>query len=155
MKAGQLAGDGTPNEVIGRYLAELSQMSNTPLVQRTDREGRGDVRAVAVELQDAAGAAVGHPITGQHLVLRLHYRAEPGKIARNCRVSITVHRGEKLYFLLSTDLVDKTQIDLEGEGSIDLIVPELPLTPGEYDLSTFIQSGPDIQDWWTEPRRCQ
>jgi lipopolysaccharide transport system ATP-binding protein len=147
LKAGRLAGDGVPNEVIGNYLAELSQMSNTPLVQRTDREGRGDVRAVAVELRNAAGAAVGHPITGQHLVLRLHYRAESGKIARNCRVSITVHRGEKLYFLLSTDLVDKTQIDLEGEGSIDLIVPELPLTAGTYDLSTFIQSGPDIQDW--------
>ena len=147
LKDGRLARDGAPNEVISNYLAELSQMSNTPLVQRTDREGRGDVRAVAVELRDAGGNPVGHPVSGQHLMLRLHYRGEPGKIIRNCRVSVTVHKGEKLYFLLSTDLVDKTQIDLEGEGSIDLIVPELPLTAGTYDLSTFIQSGPDIQDW--------
>jgi lipopolysaccharide transport system ATP-binding protein len=147
LKDGCLARDGAPNEVISSYLAELSQMSSTPLVQRTDREGRGDARAVAVELRNASGNPVGHPVSGQYLVFRLHYRGEPGKIIRNCRVSITVHKGEKLYFLLSTDLVDKTQIDLEGEGSIDLIVPELPLTAGTYDLSTYIQSGPDIQDW--------
>jgi lipopolysaccharide transport system ATP-binding protein len=147
LKDGRLVRDGVPDDVISSYLSELSQMSNTPLVQRTDREGRGDVRAVAVELRNNVGNPVGHPVSGQHLAFRLHYRVEPGKIMRNCRASITVHKGEKLYFLLSTDLVDKTQIDLEGEGSIDIIVPELPLTAGTYDLSTYVQSGPDIQDW--------
>jgi lipopolysaccharide transport system ATP-binding protein len=147
LKDGRLARDGAPNEVINSYLAELSQMSNTPLVQRTDREGRGDIRAVAVELRNATGNLVGHPVCGQQLAFRLHYRGEPGKIIRNCRVSLSVHKGERFYFLLSTDLIDNTQIDLEGEGSIDLIVPELPLSAGTYDLSTYIQSGPDTQDW--------
>ncbi len=147
LKDGRVAKDGAPKEVIGSYLADLSQMSSTPLADRADRQGRGDVRAVAVELRNAEGQAVGHPVTGQQLVFRLHYRGEPGKVIRNCRVSITVHKSEALYFLLSTDLVDKTQIDLEGEGTIDLIVPELPLTAGTYDLTTFIQSGPDVQDW--------
>ena len=147
LKDGRIAGDGAPNGVISSYLAELSQMSSTPLVHRTDRQGRGDVRAVTVELRDAAGEAVGHPVSGQQVVFRLRYRTEPGKVVRNCRVSITVHKAGALYFLLSTDLVDKTQIDLEGEGAIDLIVPELPLTAGTYDLTTYIQSGPDVQDW--------
>ena len=53
--------DGAPNEVISNYLAELSQMNSIPLVQRTDREGRGDVRAVAVELRNAAGNTAGRP----------------------------------------------------------------------------------------------
>ena len=86
-------------------------------------------------------------MSGQQLIFRLHYRCEPGKVTRNCRISITVHKAETPYFLLSTDLVDKTQIDLEGEGSIDFIVPELPLTASTYDLTTYIQAGPDIQDW--------
>jgi lipopolysaccharide transport system ATP-binding protein len=147
LKDGHVARDGAPNEVISSYLADLSQMSSTPLVHRTDRQGRGDVRAVAIELRNAAGNAVGHPISGQQVAFRLHYRTEPGKVVRNCRLCVTVHKAGALYFLLSTDLVDKTQIDLEGEGAIDLIVPELPLTAGTYDLTTYIQSGPDVQDW--------
>jgi lipopolysaccharide transport system ATP-binding protein len=147
LKDGRIARDGAPNDVISSYLTDLSQTSSTPLAHRTDRQGRGDVRAVAVELRNATDNALGHPVSGQQVVFRLHYRTEPGKVIRNCRVSITVHKAEALYFLLSTDLVDKTQIDLEGEGTIDLLVPELPLTAGAYDLTTFIQSGPDIQDW--------
>jgi lipopolysaccharide transport system ATP-binding protein len=147
LKDGRIARDGAPSDVISSYLAELSQMSSTPLAHRTDRQGRDDVRAVAVELRDATDNALGHPVSGQQVIFRLHYRTEPGKVIRNCRVCITVHKAETLYFLLSTDLVDKTQIDLEGEGTIDLVVPELPLTAGNYDLTTFIQSGPDVQDW--------
>jgi homopolymeric O-antigen transport system ATP-binding protein len=147
LKDGRLAKDGAPNEVIGSYLSELSQMSSIPLIQRTDRQGHGDVRAVAVELRDSEGKLVGHPISGQHLVFRMRYRVDPGKIMRNCRVSVTIFKDEKPYFLLSTDLVDKTQLDLKGEGSVDLIVPELPLTAGTYDLNSYIQAGPDMQDW--------
>ena len=147
LKDGRVADDGPPDTVISSYLAELSQMSGTPLAQRTDRQGFGNVRAMAIELLNAAGKAVGHPVSGQQVVFRLHYQCEHGKVIRNCRVAITIHKGEKLYFLLSTDLVDKTQMDLEGESSIDITVPELPLTGGTYDLTTFIQSGPDTQDW--------
>jgi len=38
LKDGRIAGDGAPNGVISSYLAELSQMSSTPLVHRTDRQ---------------------------------------------------------------------------------------------------------------------
>jgi lipopolysaccharide transport system ATP-binding protein len=147
LRNGTIAQDGEPSDVITSYLSELSKSSAVTIADRKDRQGAGHVRTIALELLDESGNAVGHPISGQHLVFRLHYRCEPGKVLRNCRVSVTIHKAETPYFLLSTDLVDKTQLDLQGEGVIDFIVKELPLTASTYDLSTYIQSGPDIQDW--------
>jgi lipopolysaccharide transport system ATP-binding protein len=147
LRNGRITEDGEPSDVIATYLAYLSKSSAVSIADRKDRQGACHVRATALELLDQHGRPVGHPISGQHLVFRLHYRCEPGKVLRNCRVSLTVHKAETPYFLLSTDLVEKTQLDLEGDGIIDFIVKELPLTASTYDLSTYIQSGPDIQDW--------
>lgn len=147
LRNGRITEDGEPSEVIATYLADLSKSSAVSIADREDRQGACHVRTTALELLDQHGQPVGHPISGQHLVFRLHYRCEPGKVLRNCRVSVTIHKAETPYFLLSTDLVDKTQLDLQGEGVIDFIVKELPLTASTYDLSTYIQSGPDIQDW--------
>ena len=147
LRNGQMAGDGEPAGVIASYLSDLSKSSAVSIAERQDRKGGGNVRAVALELLDKSGQPVGHPISGQRLVLRLHYRCKPGKVLRNCRVSMTIHKTETPYIVLSTDLVDKTQLDLEGQGVVDFVIDELPLSASTYDLSTFIQSGPDIEDW--------
>ncbi|HUJ10295.1 MAG TPA: ABC transporter ATP-binding protein [Verrucomicrobiae bacterium] len=147
LRNGLMAQDGEPSEVIASYLSDLSKSSAISIADRKDRQGQGHARTISLELLDASGNAVGHPISGQHLVFRLHYRCETGKVLRNCRVSVTVHKADTPYFLLSTDLVDKTQLDLHDEGFIDFTVDKLPLTASTYDLTTYIQSGPDIQDW--------
>ena len=46
-----------------------------------------------------------------------------------------------------TDLVDKRQLTLSGNGYIDCIVPRLPLSKGTYHITIFLETGKDIQDW--------
>lgn len=146
LREGRIEEDGRPQEVIANYLAALSRLTEFSIAERTDRTGLGEIRTVALELLDGDGQSLGHPVSGQTLVFRLHYSGQPGKVFRNCRVSILVQRGEHDYFLLSTDLVDKRQLDLHHDGHIDIIVPELPLSASTYDLTTFIQSQGEVQD---------
>jgi lipopolysaccharide transport system ATP-binding protein len=147
LKDGRVARDGAPSEVISAYLADLSQMSSTPLVHRTDRQGRGDVRVVAVEVLDEDGNPGGHPVSGRKLVFRVHYRCAAGRFLKNSHVDICVCRDELQFFVLATDLADRRQLDLAGEGYVDLIVPELPLSSSTYQLTTFIESNGEVQDW--------
>jgi lipopolysaccharide transport system ATP-binding protein len=146
LRDGRIEKDGPPQEVIADYLAALSQLTEVSIAERTDRTGLGEIRTVALELLDGDGRPVGHPVSGQTLVFRLHYGGQPGKVFRNCRVSIAVQRGEHDYFVLSTDLVDNRQLDLHHDGHIDIVVPELPLSASTYNLTTFIQSQGEVQD---------
>ena len=144
---GRVAHDGPPQEGIAGYLASLSGLSRMSIAERADRTGLGQIRAVALELLDNQGNPVTYPKSGQELVFRLHYRCDGDKVYRNCVVSLVVRQNEGIYFNLSTDLVDNRQLDLRGSDYVDLVVPELPLSASEYDLSSYIQAGGEVQDW--------
>jgi lipopolysaccharide transport system ATP-binding protein len=49
--------------------------------------------------------------------------------------------------LLSTDLVDRTPLDLQGDGHVDFVIPKLPLFGGNYHLHAAIESSAQCQDW--------
>jgi lipopolysaccharide transport system ATP-binding protein len=144
---GQLVVYGETKEVIERYLANISKISNTELSDRKDRRGIGEIKVVNIELLNHDGKIVQSPISGQELIIRLHYKSFVDKVFRNCRASVVVIRNEVPYFNLSTDLVDTTQLNLSGEGYIDFIIPELPLSQSNYYLHSFIEANKEIQDW--------
>jgi lipopolysaccharide transport system ATP-binding protein len=77
----------------------------------------------------------------------MHYKTFINKEFRNCRASVAVLRNEQVYFNLSTELVDTKQLDISGEGYIDFIIPELPLSQSNYIIHTYIDAGKEVQDW--------
>jgi len=147
LSSGAVVEDGPTEHVIPRYLQELAVMSRTPLTERTDRTGAGEISITAIECLDYRGNPIAHATSGQELVLRLHYRCNTPEAFRNCRVSLSVHKDERPYFLLSTELVDNTRLELCGEGHVDFVIPEVPLSAGEYELNPYIESNKIIQDW--------
>jgi hypothetical protein len=77
----------------------------------------------------------------------MRYQSNVDKIFRNCRASVLVRKDGISYFHLSTELVDIRQLDLEGSGYIDFIVPGLPLSEGNYLLHVYLESNGETQDW--------
>jgi lipopolysaccharide transport system ATP-binding protein len=146
---GRLVQDGPTNQVISHYLNEVSSLSDIPLDQRTDRIGEGEIRIAGIEFLDRLGKITTCSASGQELVIRLRYVSNTNKVFRNCRVSVSVHKDERAYFLLSTELVDDRQLDISGSGYIDFVIPELPLSAGEYYVNPFIESNRIKQDWVT------
>ena len=152
LSQGQVTRLGPAKEVVSAYAGLTAARSRGPLLERTDREGAGDVRATAIEVLDQDRKPCAAAICGRETILRWHYRCVPGKVVRHCRVelSLHVHIGdpyETAYFLMSTDLVDPTPIDLSGDGWIDFRLPAWPLSGGQYYVMSYVESAREVQDW--------
>ena len=148
LEKGHIAKIGKTHEVVEGYADAIRSLAGTAIEMRHDREGLGDIRATRIELLDREHHPVAAAITGRDIIIRLYYRCAEGKEFRHCRVSVSVNgrKGQDL-FVLSTDIVDPTPLTLQGEGYIDFIVPDLPLTGGAYFFQSYIESNGHAQDW--------
>jgi lipopolysaccharide transport system ATP-binding protein len=146
IQEGQILKDGEPDEVIRSYLEGKASDASTSLAERKDRHGRGEVFLSDIEFLDIDRKPVVHPLSGQDLVVRMHYCTTVDKTIKNCRFSLALFKDEYPYFILSTDMVDKRTIDVKGDGYLDFIIPELPLSEGVYTLTTHIDSNREVQD---------
>jgi lipopolysaccharide transport system ATP-binding protein len=144
---GKIVSTGDSSTVIEQYLSFVSHKASIPLSERKDRNGAGEMKITSVDLMDEKGEIIEHPSSGRELVIRMHYRSNTEKTFRNSKVSAVIIKDEIPFMLLATDLVERKQLDLSGEGYIEFIVPDLPLSKGIYHITTFIESGKEIQDW--------
>lgn len=148
LSKGQVALLGEAKSVVEAYAGMSTALSRTPIHERTDRQGKGEVITTAIEVLDGNGKPLSSAICGRDILLRWHYRCSGDKPLRKCRVSLSIHnRTGDPYFLLSTELVDSSPLELCGEGSIDFLLPELPLSGGHYYLMSYVESERDVQDW--------
>jgi lipopolysaccharide transport system ATP-binding protein len=143
---GQVTMTGPTASVIDAYMAEIGSLSEIPLRDRKDRSGKRDIICTAIEILDEDGNSAPTAVTGRQMTARIHYESKTPRMHRNSRISLSVHKDEHVYFLLSTELVDTRQLDLFPSGYLDFIVPELPLSAGEYYLVPFIECNNVIQD---------
>jgi lipopolysaccharide transport system ATP-binding protein len=144
---GRLITSGPPRQVIERYLSNISCNASIPLRERKDRKGAGDVKATKIEFLNGSGAGAALPVSGQELLIRLHYAAEANRRLTSCRASISVVRNDTACFTLATDLVSTQPLELFGEGFVEFVVPRLPLSEGTYQVESYLESNREIQDW--------
>jgi len=147
LQDGTIADVGPTGKVIQGYLARQLRLSEVPLLSREDRQGIGEIIFSDIQLLDNRKTPLVCPLSGQDVIIRLYYQSRIKKVFRNCRVSVTVFKNQRPYFNLSTELVDSKQLDLQGEGFIDFIVPKLPLSASTYQITVFLESNKQIQDW--------
>jgi lipopolysaccharide transport system ATP-binding protein len=147
LEKGELVQEGATRDIVNRYLAKSTELAATALVAREDRQGKGDVVATNLEILDEELQVANECYSGQRVTFRIHFKAKPGVVIKNGRISLAVVKDGKAYFCLANDLADNRSLELRDEGTIDLIVPDLPLSGGDYSLSTFISAGEQVQDW--------
>jgi lipopolysaccharide transport system ATP-binding protein len=138
---------GPTRQVVEIYLREVGALAQTRLNDRTDRTGAAEVICTAIEILDGNGQPAPSSMSGSPLIARIHYESKLPRVFRNSRISLSVHKYDQVYFLMSTELVDSTELTLRRRGYMDFIVPELPLSVGEYSLHSFIESNGVVQDW--------
>ena len=139
---------GDTKSVIDLYAKTSSQLASTPLRERTDRQGNGAMILPEIEILDRTGHPLQSVVSGRETVFRLHYEGTSDRTFKRCSASISVHSEHGTpYFLLSTDLSSKLQLDLAGKGYIDFVVPHMPLSAGTYHLAVFLDCSGEVLDW--------
>jgi lipopolysaccharide transport system ATP-binding protein len=148
LEKGEIAQEGDARKVVQGYADSLAVLAGTPIQDRTDRVGSGEIIVTQIEVLDEERRPLAAAITGRDTIFRLYYRCPTDREYRHCRVSLSVNgrKGQDL-FVLSTDIVDPTPLTLRGEGYVEFIVPELPLSGGPYFFQSYIESNAVVQDW--------
>jgi lipopolysaccharide transport system ATP-binding protein len=148
LQSGRLAGEGTPRDVVMRYMSSPTTGTELDRIPVDARHGAGRVRFTRFAIEDADRREMQEILSGSNVCIRLDYASELGNELSNCRVSINIHDmlGQHL-ILCSTELTSKAELQLKGTGSIRFRIPRFPLSEGQYLLSLFIEVNREIEDW--------
>jgi ABC-2 type transport system ATP-binding protein len=133
---GRLLGVGKPGDLVDEYTAASHDDHQDEEIEDTpgNRWGSGEVRVHHVEMLDAAGAPTAQVRTGAPVTFRMHYRAREAIPRPVFGLGLHTVDGQHVTGPNTRD-VDMVPDQVLGEGHVDLAVPHLMLTPGEYDVS--------------------
>ncbi|WHZ13339.1 MAG: Teichoic acid export ATP-binding protein TagH [Nitrospira sp.] len=147
LRQGTVVGDGRPQQIIEQYMSEAYSGSGASLADRKDRYTQGELMVQSITFHNEKLETVQPALSGQHLVIRVHYASHVRKVFKEMRVMVVLNRDERTVCILSTDLVDRTPLHLEGNGYVDFHLPHLPLCGGRYFLHVAIENNTVTQDW--------
>jgi len=147
---GEKVFEGETKLVIDKYIDRSSALAKTELAGRKDRQGNGNVKATAIEVLDEDNNPIDYGVSGEKLTIRMHYKVFGNKVYSSCKAAIAILRNEQLYLNLSTELVETEQLVLSGEGHIDFVIPNCPLSQSTYMLHSCIEANNEVADWITD-----
>lgn len=146
---GRVREDGDPRTVIQSYMATFAgvQQAAADLSAITPRQGSGEARYTRAELLGKDGQAQSVTLSGESLVLRLHYEASKSLPHPDFVVRLHSEMGT----LITETGTWHHGIDIpevpQGKGFVDLEIESLNLLPGSYYLSfLFAGDGKAIYD---------
>lgn len=144
---GKLVDTGPAAEIVDKY-SDASHDAREVETGGT-RHGTGAAELSRVELLDSAGRDQRRFYTGDQVTLRLHFRTKEPIKRPVFGVSISALDGAYLWAHHSLD-GDYVPDMIDGAGSVDVVIPKLPLQPGIFDLSASIvdHTTTVVYDFW-------
>jgi ABC-type polysaccharide/polyol phosphate transport system ATPase subunit len=139
---GLIAAEGAPTDVIMAYKQfmagrDAAQTDAAPAQQPGQRWGTGQVQITEVEFCGADGMPRTHFLTGDDLVIRLHYTST-GRVEHPVFGLAFTHQNGAHLFGPNTQFSSLDIPFVEGEGMISYAIPNLPLLEGHYTLSVAV-----------------
>lgn len=139
---------GDTKSIVSLYASRAEALTEIPLRERKDRQGSGAILLSDLEILDSRERSVNSVASGSEFIFRLRYESKAAKRFAKCVASISVHaKVGTPYFRCGTDVSSSAQLDLEGDGFIDFVVPQMPLSGSIYHLSVFLECNGEIIDW--------
>jgi lipopolysaccharide transport system ATP-binding protein len=147
MDRGQLMMEGKTEDVVNAYMYKGAELAMSGLSDRSDRSGEGKVRITSIDLRDPSGSIIGEAIAGSDVIVSLAYAVKPDVVLNDCIVCVELAKDLKTYFALSSALVDTRKLQLSGEGRIDFMIRDWPLSGGSYHVNIYVESDLVTQDF--------
>jgi ABC-type polysaccharide/polyol phosphate transport system ATPase subunit len=144
MADGELRADGDTETLIGRYLDAASPAEArrfTPRVQTAgdgaSRWGTYQAEITAVELLGSQDRPQQVFLTGSPFRVRIHYRTQ-APVAEPT-FGLALYRSDGLHINGPNSALSGHPIDrIDGNGYVEYHIPQLPLAPGQYELTIAI-----------------
>jgi lipopolysaccharide transport system ATP-binding protein len=144
---GRTAAMGDAREVISEYARQVGTRSGTPLTDREDRRGSGELQFTGISFE-SAGRAIDSPTTGEDLEIILSYRTADGRPLRNVSFGVLVlTQLNELMLHLSSPVIGAVLDEIPGEGAARCLLPRCPLPAGQYQLHIWAEIADQPLDW--------
>jgi len=135
LEKGQMLYDGEVERAIDVYRESLIELDAS--MEKMLRAGTGEIRIRKLEVLNAKDIPQDEFETGDYIKLRLHYQAIQPVVNPVINLAINVLYDQQVTGI-RTD-VDGMQVGtLEGEGSIDLVIPNFNLLPNVYTFDAVM-----------------
>jgi len=148
MDAGQACDDGNADDVIDRYLGEMTSVSEMALSSRTDRKGNGQLRFTHIQFAtDGLSTTGSNWVSGRTGTVTLDYTSPEKCDLKNVRVALTFFKadGSRL-FACDTNFVNANMIAIPSTGQITCEVPNVLLAPGHYQVTVWASVSGEVAD---------
>jgi len=136
---------GGINDVLAEYLVS-TKIENVKLSENTNRKGNGFLKFTdGFFISDNDNNIE----TFKDLKIKLNFELNfPSKIMQS-RIDIGINNfmGDRVAWLSSNVVISEFSI---FSNSIEFLIKDLPLAPGDYTLNLFSEINNEIADWLTE-----
>lgn len=136
---------GAINDVLAEYLVS-TKIENVKLSENTNRKGNGFLKFTdGFFISDNDNNIE----TFKDLKIKLNFELNfPSKIMQS-RIDIGINNfmGDRVAWLSSNVVISEFSI---FSNSIEFLIKDLPLSPGDYTLNLFSEINNEIADWLTE-----
>ena len=145
IQQGNIVVDGTITDAVDTYMQTLEQVGSQDLATRTDRQGRGRVRLVDIEIFDEDDIKSTSLAAGCRARFVFHVNGMIGGIS--CVFTVFNQLGQRIVAFKS-DSPGQDDVYDPGLGQKFICdINELLLVPGRYRINVLIRGGGEWQDY--------
>jgi len=145
---GRLVHSGQTKDVVQTYVSSIPALCSTPLIQRTDREGNGQLRFTDIQFFSGDGSPVEIIQSGEDLQISVGYINNGGNL-KNVYMAIDIFEQTGQCMLSLCNVMVGTEFSSlpAKEGRFSCRIERFPLSPGRYPITLFCRANGDIVDW--------
>jgi lipopolysaccharide transport system ATP-binding protein len=140
LNQGKVVLKGSSDVVIDRYLAKDTSGSRCWEVDIGQLRRDGQVKITTVEVLDLNGQTLRDLSTAGSFALRVGYQVAKGHTIPSASfiVRFKNHMGVEVLRLSNTPISGFPIGDLNGTGQVELVIPKVPFTEGQYSLDIVL-----------------
>jgi lipopolysaccharide transport system ATP-binding protein len=146
---GKLNFHGEIGDAVRSYINDVKiPLLGTDLVKRIDRKGSLWLKFTKVAIYDSKGNELQQVISGQDMLIKLHYESE--REMRNVSVLVSFNvRNSQDYLLANLNSVDSgySLLDIYSKGYFECYWPQFNLRSGSFECNLFCSVNGEIVDW--------
>jgi lipopolysaccharide transport system ATP-binding protein len=149
MKNGSIAIENNIAEVIQVYNSETSTLNGISLEERRDRSGNGNLKVQTFELRNENNETTKSFTSGENVKIVLFCKNQKAIELRNVLVALGIDDiyGNRIAHI-NNQLTNQVFKKITGSvNSVEILINNLPLMPGRYDVTIYIESNGEVVDW--------
>jgi lipopolysaccharide transport system ATP-binding protein len=138
LQQGKVQYIGSQSESIAKYLVSFSDGVSS-LKERTDRQGSGEIRVVAIEIRDGEGNILDTVTSGQNIEIYLYFEIQPGISLSRVLVGFTVNTQLGIPIFLQHNRLTQNDFGfIDKNGVFICKIKRLPLPGSTYKIGYSI-----------------